>query len=164
MPPHFRVSRTRIDRPKSIMQNSPHLPVMPGLGFSPPSLSPSFPSTTQKVTGTLFKPAATARGLFLCPQETPCIRPQIPKPRRPEPPAPFCALRSAPPPGNVFITNAGRTRLVDDGGFLQSGHSAGLRKRHRSLGGCRSDAQPLLINTPARSRGLFSFWEPPNAR
>ena len=73
-------------------------------------------------------------------------------------------LAVSPPPGNVFITNAGRTRLVDDGGFLQSGHSAGLRKRHRSLGGCRSDAQPLLINTPARSRGLFSFWEPPNAR
>lgn len=36
------------------------------------------------------------------------------KPQRPEPPAPFCDPRSAPP-GNVFVTSAGRTRPVDDG-------------------------------------------------
>jgi hypothetical protein len=36
---------------------------------------------TRKVTGSLFKPAATARGLFLCSQEIRCIRPQ-PLPRR----------------------------------------------------------------------------------
>ena len=38
----------------------------------------------------------------------------LPKPRRPEPTAPFCDPRSAPP-GNVFVTSAGRTRPVDDG-------------------------------------------------
>lgn len=38
----------------------------------------------------------------------------LPKPRRPEPPAPFCDPRSAPH-GNVFVTSAGRTHPVDDG-------------------------------------------------
>lgn len=38
----------------------------------------------------------------------------LPQPRRTEPPAPFCDPRSAPP-GDVFITNSGRTRPLDDG-------------------------------------------------
>ena len=38
----------------------------------------------------------------------------FPRPRRPEPPAPFCDPR-ATPPGDVFITSAGRTRPLDDG-------------------------------------------------
>jgi DNA (cytosine-5)-methyltransferase 1 len=38
----------------------------------------------------------------------------FPRPGRPEPPAPFCDPR-ATPPGDVFITSAGRTRPLDDG-------------------------------------------------
>ncbi|QRI92407.1 DNA cytosine methyltransferase [Delftia lacustris] len=38
----------------------------------------------------------------------------FPRPRRPEPPAPFCDPR-ATPPGDVFISSAGRTRPLDDG-------------------------------------------------
>lgn len=38
----------------------------------------------------------------------------LPQSRQPEPPSPFCDPRSAPP-GDVFITDSGRTRPVDDG-------------------------------------------------